>query len=87
VRVAGPDTVFLPAKTVAYVTSKDWEEHEPFGAPCGITDPCGRGFLACNSTIVNMPAAPYPAGIDLRHDGTDITVIFDDGTMGCYGGD
>jgi hypothetical protein len=87
VRVAGPDTVFLPAKTVAYVTSEDWEECEPFGAPCGITDPCARGFLACNSTIVNMPAAPYPAGIDLQHDGTDITVIFDDGTMGCYGGD
>lgn len=87
VLVTGPDTVFLPAKTVAYVTSEDWEEVEPFREPCTITDPAACGFLACNSTIVNMPAAPYPPGTNLQHDGTDITVIFDDGTMGVYGGD
>ncbi len=83
--VADKRHVFLPAKKVAYVKSSLWHKDREDSDSGG--DEQHEGYLPCGSCIVNLPAVPYPAGTDLSCDGPVITVIFEDGSKGCYSGD
>ncbi len=83
--VADKRHLFLPAKKVAYVKSS--LGHEDSEDSDSGDDEQHEGYLPCGSCIVNLPAVPYPAGTDLSCDGPTITVIFENGSKGCYSGD
>ncbi len=83
--------VFLPAKCVASV---HWDgpdpesESESESNSNSDSDSCRSRPLPCASTIVNLPAVPYPDGTNLSADNNRrVYVTFADGTTGVYTGD